>query len=67
MISKEKLLKHIEKFPEEMSLEELIERLILVEKLKKRIEESEKTGSDFRGSVEKRDGGMVQVNLLKLI
>lgn len=42
MISKEKLLKHIEKFPEEMSLEELIERLILVEKLEKRIEESEK-------------------------
>lgn len=40
MISKEKLLKHIEKFPEEMSLEELIERLILVEKLEKRIEES---------------------------
>jgi hypothetical protein len=41
MISKAKLLKHIEKFPEEMSLEELIERLILVEKLEKRIEESE--------------------------
>jgi hypothetical protein len=43
MITKAKLLKHIQKFPEEMSIDELIEKLLFVEKLEKRIEESDKS------------------------
>lgn len=43
MISKEKLKQHIDKFPEnEISIEDLIERLLLIEKLEKRISDSEK-------------------------
>ena len=42
MISKEKLIKHINKFPAKLSIEELIDRLIFVEKLEKRIEQSKK-------------------------
>ncbi len=40
MITKEKLKKHIEQFPDEMSIDELIDRLIFVEKLENRIEQS---------------------------
>jgi hypothetical protein len=40
MITKEKLKKHIENFPEEMSIDELIDRLIFVEKLEYRISQS---------------------------
>ena len=40
MITKEKLKKHIEKFPEEMSIDELIDRLVFVEKLENRISQS---------------------------
>ena len=42
MITKEKLINHIETFPDNMSIDELIDRLIFVEKLEKRIEESKK-------------------------
>lgn len=42
MITKTKLLKHIQKFPEEMSMEELIEKLLFVEELEKRIAESDR-------------------------
>jgi len=38
MITKEKLKEHIEKFPEQMEIDDLIERLLLIEK---RIELSE--------------------------
>lgn len=42
MIKKEKLKQHIEKFPDEMSIDELIDRLLFIEKLEKRIEQSKK-------------------------
>lgn len=46
MISKEKLKEQIDKFPEkEISIDELIERLILIEKLEKRITISEQGGA----------------------
>jgi hypothetical protein len=40
MITKENLKKHIEKFPDEMSIDELIDRLVFVEKLENRISHS---------------------------
>jgi hypothetical protein len=40
MITKEKLKKHIEKFPDVMSIDDLIERLVFVEKLENRILQS---------------------------
>ena len=48
MITKEKLKIHIESFPENISIDELIERLIFIEKLENRIGESQqdKTFSD---------------------
>lgn len=43
MISKAKLKEQIDKFPEdEISIDELIERLIFIEKLEKRIASSER-------------------------
>ncbi len=55
MISKEKLKAHIDKFPEEeISIDELIERLVFIEKLEKRIQLSEKgTASLSEDDVEK--------------
>lgn len=41
MITKEKLKIHIESFPENISIDELIERLIFIEKLENRIAESQ--------------------------
>ena len=41
MITKEKLIEHIEKFPETFSMDELIERLIFIDKLEKRIQQSQ--------------------------
>ena len=38
MLTKEKLRKHLEEFPEEFTIDELVERLILIE----RIERAEK-------------------------
>jgi predicted transcriptional regulator len=40
MLTKTKLKEQIEKFPEEFSIEDLIERLIVVEKIEKGIEQS---------------------------
>ncbi len=40
MITKEKLIKHINRFPSRLSIDELIDRLVFVEKLEKRIEQS---------------------------
>jgi hypothetical protein len=46
MISKEKLKEHIDKFPDrEFSIDELIEKLIFIEKLEERISISEKGDS----------------------
>ena len=45
MISKQKLKEHIDRLPEkEISIDELIDRLIFIEKLEKRIEISERGG-----------------------
>lgn len=41
MITKEKLHEYIEQFPDEISIEELIERLVFIEKLERRLQESE--------------------------
>jgi hypothetical protein len=52
MISKEKLKAHIDKFPDdEISIDELIERLIFIEKLEKRISLSE-SGESMRSENE---------------
>lgn len=40
MITKEQIKKHLETFPEEFSIDELIEKLLFIEKLEKRIQES---------------------------
>ncbi len=40
-ITKEKLKEHIENFPEEIEIDEVIERLIFIEKLAIRIKESD--------------------------
>lgn len=40
-ITKEKLQKHIDSFPNEISIDEVIERLIMIEKIETRIKESE--------------------------
>jgi hypothetical protein len=40
MITKDKLKKHIENFPDEMSIDDLIDRLVFVEKLENRISQS---------------------------
>lgn len=41
MITKEKLYKHIESLPDELEIEELIERLLLIDKIEKRKIESD--------------------------
>lgn len=41
-ITKEKLIKHIDDFPDEITIEEVIERLIFIEKLEERLQESDK-------------------------
>lgn len=40
MITKERLKAHIEDFPEEFSIDDLVERLIFIEKLEQRLKES---------------------------
>ncbi len=42
MLSKERLRKEIEKFPEKFSIDELIEKLILIEKVQEGEKQSEK-------------------------
>ncbi|WP_034671254.1 hypothetical protein [Epilithonimonas caeni] len=42
IITKEKLKKHIDDFPDEISIEEVIERLIFIEKLEERLQQSDK-------------------------
>lgn len=41
MITKEKLKAHIETFEDEISIDELIDKLVFIEKLENRIKESE--------------------------
>ena len=40
MITKTKLKEHIERFPEEFSIDDLVERLIIIEKIEKGNEQS---------------------------
>lgn len=40
-ITKEKLQKQIDEFPDEISIDEVIERLIMIEKIETRIQESQ--------------------------
>jgi len=55
LISKTKLKEQIDKFPEdEISIDELIERLLIFEKLKKRIEFSKKGITISETEVQKR-------------
>lgn len=56
MISKTKLKEHIDKFPEEeISIDELIDRLVFIEKLEKRILISEKGGGSISEETLKED------------
>ncbi|MFK8061455.1 MAG: hypothetical protein AB8B78_15380 [Polaribacter sp.] len=41
MITKEKLQEHISKFPDQISIDELIEKLVFIDKLETRIQLSE--------------------------
>tara|TARA_R110002124_G_scaffold287013_3_gene469696 strand:- start:4296 stop:4478 length:183 start_codon:yes stop_codon:yes gene_type:complete len=41
MITKSKLKAHIDQFPDELSIDELIDRLVFIDKLEKRIKKSE--------------------------
>lgn len=40
MINKAKLIEQIDKFPNEMSIDQLIDRLVFIDKLEQRIQES---------------------------
>ncbi len=40
MLTKEKIIKHLDDFPSEFTIDELIEKLIFIEKLEERIEQS---------------------------
>ena len=42
MLTKTNLKKHIEKLPDEFSIDELVERLILIEKIERGNEQSER-------------------------
>jgi hypothetical protein len=41
MLTKTKVKEHLKDFPEEFSLDQLVEKLIFIEKLEERIKESE--------------------------
>ena len=41
MITKEKLQEHISKFPNEIHIDDLIDRLVFIDKLEKRIQASD--------------------------
>lgn len=40
MITKKRLIKHLDSFPDEFSIDELIDKLVFVDKLEKRIQKS---------------------------
>ena len=56
-ITKERLIKQIETFPDEISIDEVIERLIVIEKLEIRIKESDQNETiseeDLKNEMEK--------------
>ncbi len=53
MITKSKLIETINKFPEEFTIDELIERLIIVEKIEKANKQSEEGKSISEDDLEK--------------
>jgi hypothetical protein len=57
MITRKKLKEQIDKFPEEFSIDELVERLILIEKVEKGMTQSERgeiiSDTDMDNEVEK--------------
>lgn len=57
MISKNNLQKYIEDFPEELSIDELIDRLVFIDKLENRMKESENnelmTDDDVKSEMKK--------------
>ncbi len=57
MLTKSKLKEQIENFPEEFSIDELVERLILIEKIDRGNQQSEKgeviTDSELDNEIEK--------------
>jgi hypothetical protein len=57
MITKEKLYKQIESFPDELEIEELIERLLLIDKLEKRKIESDNNNTISEDQLDKEIKG----------
>ena len=57
MLTKEKVKEQIEKFPDEFSLDDLVERLILIEKVEKGLNQSDRgetiLDTDLDNEVEK--------------
>lgn len=57
MLTKKKLKEQIDKFPEEFSIDELVERLILIEKVENGMNQSERgeilSDTDLDNEVEK--------------
>jgi len=55
-ITKEKLHKQIDEFPDEISIDEVIERLIMIEKLEIRIKESDENDTISEEDLKKEMG-----------
>ncbi|MDT0651476.1 hypothetical protein [Autumnicola edwardsiae] len=57
MLTKEKVKEQIEKFPDEFSIDDLVERLILIEKVEKGLNQSDRgetiSDADLDNEVEK--------------
>jgi len=54
IITKDKLKKHIDKFPDELEIDDVIERLFFIEKIEKRILESEDNEVESEEEVKKQ-------------
>lgn len=55
-ITKEKLHKQIDEFPDEISIDEVIERLIMLEKLETRMKESDENDTISEEDLKKEMG-----------
>ena len=55
-ITKEKLHQQIDEFPDEISIDEVIERLIMIEKLETRIKESDENDTISEEDLKKEMG-----------
>ncbi|REC42139.1 MULTISPECIES: hypothetical protein [Chryseobacterium] len=55
-ITKEKLHKQIDEFPDEISIDEVIERLIMIEKLETRLKESDENDTISEEDLKKEMG-----------